>query len=356
MSRDSRDRRNYGAGRRLEGYLTRYALAETARVLNGRGLKFTEQACSALASLAAYMRICQVTYLEKATREMISGWAKSLKDLLDLGQISRSTTSSYVSAANQVFRACNREDLCISALSHGINRGIKYSNKNLSNSPDAQRLLKTWLAERIVEADERLERLMLTALGISADLQTVSGARFRESCLIKLHSKNVSNGTMEWNKADGTKNGRSRLSHLYDAPSVIAAMSFVHANKDIFSRGSLVPENMSYRQYERWAKDILAKFRRDTGTQYHWHGNRHQYAHRRYADLWQARSGVNVDPPVIAGLFGPEHIRYIAEKTGMTLEEAKEADIEIRHAVARDLGHGDGDNPRYDIGWAYLGR
>jgi hypothetical protein len=302
------------------------------------------------------MKSRQITYLEKATPEMISGWANSLKDQLDLGQISRSTASSYVSAADQVFRACNCEDLCISALSYGINRGLKYTNKDLSNSPEAQVLLKTWLAEKIGEADGRLERLMLTALGISADLQPVSGARFRESCLLKPHGKDVSNGMMEWNKTDGTKNGRSRLSHLYDAPSVIAAGNFIDANKDIFSKGSLVPGSMSYRHYERWAKTVLAKFRREAGIQYHWHGNRHQYAHRRYTDLWQARSGVNVDPPVKASLFGPEHIRYIAERTGMTLGEVKAADIDIRHAVARDLGHGDGDNPRHDVGWAYLGR
>jgi hypothetical protein len=350
---DSRDNRNYGSGRRLQDYMTCNALAERARASIGRGSKFSEQCRSALASLLSSLKEDGISDLKRALPEHIEAWADSMTARLESGDVSSSTTSSYASALNQVFKAVGRNDLRISAHEHGIGRGQKHSNKNMASSPESREALKTWLAEKAAATPDREEQLRIGGLSISAELQQSIGLRIRESCLIKVMDKEIRNGHISLKKTDGTKNGRPRESHVYDPDALTRAQELVRSAPDIFSRGSLTPGPISWEEQFRWAKSILTAFRRETGFEINFHGARHAYAHQRYSDIWTERTGIRIECPVMENRFGIEHIRSIAVRTGLTEKEARDLDERIRGEVSEDLGHGPG---RRDIGWSYLGR
>jgi hypothetical protein len=348
---DSRDSRNYGHGRRLIDHKTRVSLGEQTARANGRGSKSIEQSASGLGKFAVFLRAeYQIQNLERVTPAIMAEWLEDLREQLRDGDLSRSTTSSYLGAVNQVMRCIGREDLVLAA-DKVLARGPKYLNRDRANSPESQAAFQAWLQGEASRADSR-ERMMLQGYAYSDRLQPAVGLRLRESCLVKLPGKDPDSTLLPLGKFDGTKNSRDRLAAVLDQFAVREAREFVIANRDIYRRGSLVPHDMSWREYRRWVYGTIDRFRVATGyTEYHAHGGRHAYAQQRFADLWMERTGVSIECPVQARIFGAEWIQDTAAKANLSLPAVLQLDREIRHAVSEDLGHG-----RIEIVSAYLGK
>lgn len=138
---------------------------------------------------------------------------------------------------------------------------------------------------------------------------------------------------------------------MLDPEVVASAQRHVLEHPDIYTRGSLIPGDMNYRQYRRWAYDKIDVFRTIMGMKYHMHGNRHAYAHIRFADLWAQRTGVRIESPVRAGIFKDEWIHHASKMTGLSVKETLQADQEIRMILSEDLGHS-----RIDATYPYVGR
>lgn len=349
---DARDRRNYGSGRRLEDYRTRLKLGERVAAAHGRGSKMTEQVCSGLASLARYFREAGgPLYLEAVRNEHMIGWAQDLRLHIDAEEISRSTASSYISAINQIVKHVGRDDLNIAAKDFGLNRGQRWDNTDRSNSAEAREAFRAFIAERAQRATGR-DRIMLEGLSHAISCQESAGLRFRESCCVKLAGKDLSNGTLELNgREDRTKNARNRVTALLEPVSMETARRFITDHRKVYSRGSLIPTDMSWRQYRRWAYEHVDSFKATTGIEYRLHGNRHAFAQERFACLWEERTGVRLDPPCKTWLHQDAWMRNAAERTGLSWEQTRSLDHEIRLAVSSDLGHG-----RLDVACVYLGR
>ena len=349
---DSRDRRNYGAGRRLIDFRVRAALAHRTAKLNGTGTKCEEQIRSGLASLADHLQASfNVNALEKVTPVHMVSWVGALKKILTAGDLSTSTTSSYVSAVNQVCHYLGRQDLVISAQGHGVNRGLRYKNENLSNSAESRNAFRAWTEIKAATAQDERKKLMFQALYHSVSLQEYGGLRLRESALVKLAGRDISGGTLALNRMDGTKNGRDRVASLLNSEAVEATADFVQEHQDVFRRGSLVPADMRWLEYRRWLYDRLEDFRKESGLSYNYHGNRHAYAHARFSHLWIAQTGVYLDPPVKTGKFGEEWILDASRETGLSRDFVEVLDKAIREEISSDLGH-----YRVAITNSYLGR
>ena len=98
-----------------------------------------------------------------------------------------STVSTLISSMNTMFNFYGRRDLWISAKEHGLERGLKYSNVNLANSPDSQIAFNNFLARNYLEkVDIKYESLRHQIAG-----QDEVGMRFREAALNKSDQKGL---------------------------------------------------------------------------------------------------------------------------------------------------------------------
>ena len=335
---DARDRRNYGSGRRLADYRTRLKLGERVTAAHGRGSKMTEQVCSGLSSFARYLREAGgPAYLEAVRAEHMIGWAQDLRLDVDAEEISRSTASTYVSAVNQVLRHVGRDDLITSAKALGLNRGQRWDNRDRSNSADAREEFRAFIADKAERSIGR-DRIVLEGLGHSIACQESGGLRFRESCCAKLVGKDVASGTLQLSgREDRTKNARDRVTTLLDPVGVENARRFITDHRTIYARGSLIPGDMSWRQYRRWVYEQVASFRSVTCIPYRLHGNRHAFAQERFSRLWEERAGVRLEPPCKIGIYQHTWMLYAAERTGHTLKQTRSLDHDIRFCLPRVL-------------------
>jgi len=174
--------------------------------------------------------------------------------------------------------------------------------------------------------------------------------RFRESTQIKIERKDFLNNTVRLERGDGVKNGQPRTFVVRDITAFQNAQEFVRNHADWFGKGSLIPANMSYDKYRNFAYNTLRSINDEIGNTQHFHSFRHSYAHESYAAKWEERTGYDVKCPVEVGKFGREWREYASAETGLSKDEVRNMDKEIRLAVAEELGH-----HRIDVTNAYLG-
>jgi len=120
---------------------------------------------------------------------------------------------------------------------------------------------------------------------------------------------------------------------------------------------SLINPDMSLKEWKSFAYTAVSEFRQETGhTEYHFHGERHAYAHTEYTRLWEERTGISgIQCPVEVGKSGDSWFEYVQEKipheSYLAREEIDEIDHVIRQEVSSELGHN-----REDITYTYLGK
>jgi hypothetical protein len=349
---DSRDRRNYGCGRRLD-HVTISRLAEKTAHLANRGSGLVLQTRSALARFSDYLKDAyKIQDLEKCTRDHVIGWVlDELRPAVIEGEISRATAAFYLSSINTVFRTNGRKDVWVSATKNGIGRGAKYNNVDLSNHLKDVKSYEQWLLSKASLAGG-IRSLMYEALAHAQSLQWSAGLRFRESLIAKIGIKDLTGNLLEMVRGDGCKNNRPRLIHPIDGGQAVdSAKEFIWNHASVFQRGSLIPAVLSYKEFKAFGRNALAEFRNATGQQLNHHGNRHRFAHEVYARGWEKRFGVRIEVPVITNLYGRDHIRFIAERLHIDERTARELDNEIRYELSCELGHN-----RLDITYSYTGR
>jgi len=114
---------------------------------------------------------------------------------------------------------------------------------------------------------------------------------------------------------------------------------------------SLIHPEQTEKSYSGWAHRIIESFKKSLDhPDYHYHGERHSFAHERYSLLWHERTEVKIKPPVEIKKHGSDWRDYVSSETGLSREKVKEIDHEVRHEVSRELGH-----ERENITRTYLG-
>lgn len=345
---DRRNSRNFGNGKTLSAFTIRNLSRETATLAN-RGDALALKAQSALTDLSQHLKGFGIRYLEAAQSAHLESWAQNLHERITAGELSSSTTSSYISAINTVMATHDRYSMQLSAKEFGINRGQKFSNRNLANTDSSHNAFKKYCKDQYRKTGD----LKFKALYHSVSIQHQAGLRFRESTQIKISGKNLKVGKLALHRGDGVKNGQPRTFTPSSMQGLRNAQVFVQQNRDYFNKGSLIPSSMSYRSYKSWAYKTLEKFRQTTPkyTNYHFHGNRHCYAYRQYENAWYKRTGIKISAPVISGKFGKAHIQEISDKTGLNISQSHSTFKEINLQIAETLGH-----HRVDSGYSYCGK
>jgi hypothetical protein len=334
--------RNYGHGKNLTHYLTRRGVADQVRLETGSGTALRDKVITVLGHLGEYLHANHGHRdLAKFTEEQMAGFVS------DLGQqgLSPSATSTYISALNRTLDTFGRSDLRVSAQDNGLARGLKYSNEYRSIKAEDRQQFQSWLAEKAEQTGDA----RYTALSHSVDLQVSAGLRLRESVRISPTDKDLADGRVQIGRRDGAKNGRDRVTHVLDPEAFVRAAEFQARHPEEYPK-SMIPAVMSERQYMDWAENVVRAYATETGQELGFHGHRHGYAQEQYALGMESRTGVRIECPVKVGLHGNEHIAYVAEQAGISVDDARALDEEVRLDVSEDLGHG-----RAAITRAYLG-
>ena len=113
---------------------------------------------------------------------------------------------------------------------------------------------------------------------------------------------------------------------------------------------NLIDSQQTYKEYHDWAYSKLKGFENRTQINYHFHGDRHAYAHERYHELWKNHAGAELKAPVEIEKNNNNWKSCAMEKTGLSQKEIHDIDTNIRQKISHELGHN-----RVSITRAYLG-
>ena len=281
--------------------------------------------------------------LSEIDKPRIEQYLDSLQERRENGDLFPATTADRVSALNTVLRYFGKGDQAVSAKEYGLSRGpVDTSDK--SNSREASAAV----IDAVYGKGQDDPRSM--ALYHSLRLQEAFGLRARESFAIKIVEKDPDAPRLIITKGDLPKNSRPR-----EIPIVSDHQRQVlrEAKEFALSRGwrSLIPPEKSLAQGKDFAYKTLDKIRQSVGhPEFHFHGERHQYAHERFASLFHAQAGLGLQCPAVMGLGTKEWREYAANATGLSIEQIKDIDKEIRLEISEELGHSRVDVTRYYLG------
>ncbi len=215
--------------------------------------------------------ITDIDKLKDLDSDKIQTYLDTLYDKLQSGELSSATTSSYVSALNDIINYANeyagKSLETVSAKDFNLNRGgFKFHNNIVSQETHNQFL--DFLKQQ-AQTDIRAQALMH-----SLTLQRELGLRLRESIRITKEaiSQALTTNVLRLDKSDGTKNGQARdipLSYKSQKEALKNTLNFIKEHE--FK--ALIP-NTSFKEQRNYAQNIRAAFERATGIDIQYHGER----------------------------------------------------------------------------------
>ncbi|MDG3084728.1 integrase domain-containing protein [Vibrio hannami] len=268
--------------------------------------------------------------IRNITRDHVIQYAEQLNAKIVADDISVKTGHDYLSAVNSILsQAIGNASLRVTGSEAGLpsRSGVATQNKAITNTEHNN--IKSQLSERHA---------------IMSDMQRAFGLRFEEAS--KANPSVMLKEALQKQAitvSEGTKGGQSR-----EVPIRSQVQIDILRTASVFqgNHHSMIPNGQTYAQFHSQS------YREFGRLSYHTHSERHSYAQQSYSNHIQQKTGVqNILCPVAAGIsHGTQHINYIAEKAGLTVENAKALDNYARIQVAEELGH-----HRMDITNSYLG-
>lgn len=258
--------------------------------------------------------------LRKIEIESVQRYAEYLKEKVVIGDLAVSSAQNYLSAINSSL-SCARgdHDLRFTAVKDADFFKREFIAKvDKSISKDAH-------ANLISKCDVRVAAVL--------ELQREFGLRNKESCLInanKALDQAREKGVVTIER--GTKGGRVREIQITSDRQIVA---LIVASEIQQKDRSLVPADQKFSQFQ----DHIY-YQVGHGV----HGERHNYANDRYEQI------AGVQSPVRVGVEHKDHIAYIAKELNISIDDAKNKDVDARKQISEELGHS-----RVSITNSYIG-
>jgi len=291
--------------------------------------------------------------LAAMSQDQYSSWACDIADRTDRGEITPGHGGDLVSAVNSVLRAFGAQTLSggglrIDQKEYGLSRGHRYTNEQTAMSRDDQCRLKAWMRDRYDETGD------VRYIGVKHMIEIAheTGMREREVSRMPLIERDYSSGWIKIETGEGAKNDREREYHVGCTEGVQAAAAFVKEHAHYYERGTLIStQHGGWREHNNFVQAAMGAARAELGIRETFHGIRHEFAQRTYADMWAARTGVRIECVKIEQQdTRAERWESIAERTALSIDEVREIEREIREDVSECLGHG-----RLEVTNVYLG-
>ncbi|MEJ1383067.1 MAG: integrase domain-containing protein [Candidatus Sedimenticola sp. (ex Thyasira tokunagai)] len=255
-------------------------------------------------------------------------YAEHLLKKVEQGNLAIATAHNRLSAVNKVLETARADrEVWVAPGDYLPERsGIASTNR----APTADLLDKQKDHLRNQPNGERLQLIL--------DLGKHFGLRFEESAKLNARTaKEQAENKGYIRVLDGTKGGRARLIPI-ESRHQLAVLRKATELQD--NHRSLIPADQTYAEFRNAAYKSI-----QNAPMRGFHGTRHGYAQSRYQQITGAIC------PVKAGItHGTAHYRFLSEKLGISVNEAKTLDKEARLQVAQELGHG-----RIEVTNAYLG-
>ena len=293
--------------------------------------------------------------LRNLDQSHIEQYMEHLQEKVEQGELSTKTTATYVSALNAVIDYANRyagvELENVSAKEWGLNVGHRDYSVDKSVSQEAHQAFVEWLQAKAAETGN----VNYQALAHSVEIQREFGLRARESFCLKIADKDITADKLQITREDMPKNAREREIEIRTDAQRDALQQAKEFAQEHGWR-SLINPDMSLKEWKSFAYNTVNEFRQETGhTEYHFHGERHAYAHEEYARLWEEKTGISgIQCPAETGKSGDSWFEYVQEKipheSYLAREEIDQIDHAIRQEISSELGHN-----REDITYTYLG-
>jgi len=259
--------------------------------------------------------------------EHIDKYAENLADRVSNEEIVGGTASNYLSSVNSLmFQIAGHEELHSKAGIPG-RTGIAKEDREVTES-------------QLAEVKENLSEHHAAML----DLQREIGLRFEESAKFDAVSASMSieAGASSILIEDGTKGSRDRFVELSnEAKDAVFNAAEIQKNAR-----SMIPPDLSYQEFKNECYNSMRK------EEISHHDLRHTYAHEQYRAAWEEKGFKDIEPPIRADIEPPaasdradmqrylnDRIEYLEEKTGLSRNEVRELEKEIRLDVSEKLGH-----------------
>lgn len=297
--------------------------------------------------------------VDQITQDQVDTYMRDLVERHQAGDLGAKAVKDRVTALNNLVRSSlvNKPDLVQSAKALGVSARVDTSDK--ANSREAAEAFKKFLDDKAAAGDKFAQPLKLAVQN-----QLENGLRFQESACMRFPQKNPNSDFLAVAPKDNPKNNRPReveLRHQSQRDAIQAARDYCRKNDQV----ALIPPGKNLDQFRAAADQLRAEFAEKTGMNFKFHGERHEFAHRLYADKTQQLCGVPLkckaqvcEERLSADKITDPRARqkcyneYITEQTGLKGFKAKMLVEKAFNAVSDNLGHGDG---RADITRAYLG-
>ena len=269
--------------------------------------------------------------IAKLERSQMEDFANHLLEKIDCGEISTGHTANIISSLNSMFNYFYRDDLKLSAREYGLSRGKQFSGVDKSVSDDLHNKFVDFLMDKFTDSGDSRYK----ALSLQVELQRVAGLRFKESALFSGRELGR-NGKLSISK--GTKGGQPRTFNATEKQKELIRRIKEFRKESNFSNfsKSLIPNNMTFKEWRHFAYYVTKEFNSINGTKYNFHGERHHYAQTRYKEL------TGHEPPIK---------NMDSKEIPVKEENSSEIDYKARMQISEELGH-----HRLDITNHYLGK
>jgi hypothetical protein len=287
--------------------------------------------------------------LVKLERNNICKIISDLDEKYKTGRLSSSGVNNHITSINNILKYAGKPELIVIAKDYGLSRKFT-DGVNKENTREAAEKFKEWLNSKY----EQTGKIKYKALCHAVNIQSTN-LRLRESILVKLKDKDVSNNilkisdkTAKTGKWDGSKNTRARLITLNQGQktALLEARAFMKENG--LRNLNTLP---TLKQGKEFAQNALKAFRKETGVYFHYHGERQHETHEAYSKAWKEKGFNGIECRARLEIADKkEWTNTMIEKTGLSSKEFKIIDKEIRREISRSLGH-----ERLSITNRYLG-
>ncbi len=226
-------------------------------------------------------KIAEVKSLKQIDDAKIQVYIDTLYDRVENGDLTTKTTSTYISALNDVIRYANEyadtKLETISAKEFGLSRGEREFN-NRAVLQETHQAFTNFLSEK------GNTNTQAQALIYSVTFMREFGLRLRESLAIKQDSiqKALARNQLTIGRQDGTKNAQERTIPVLKETQIQALKSALDFMRQ-HNLKSLIPTEKLLTQYH-FTQDIKQEFNKLFGdnNKMDYHGERYFYAQERY--------------------------------------------------------------------------
>lgn len=223
-------------------------------------------------------QITGIKTLKDYNTQVKDAYIATLQDRIAKGELSTKTTANYISALNQIAEYLHDKKLKTSAKAFNLSTGHKeYTNQSVNK--EIHNKFIDYLQDKLNNTQDAKYK----SLEVAVKLMHEFGLRAREAISITKDTINqaLKTNTLHLTGHDGTKNSRPRYIPVLEQSQKEALKNVIEYMKQNHTQHLFSEKEYTRTQALHFAQSAVQEFKKETQTNYHFHQERHAYAHKR---------------------------------------------------------------------------